>query len=126
MKTAAEWRSVVDRKEKNRLKARIAEHIDLSNGRFTDYEVTRLHNLVKSRDEYDGCSQTYHRSYKAFDSEDTYRVDESDTYTFHSDEEGIRIEQNFERNWDDGQCDTEHRSYSTARGILNLLDKLKI
>ena len=43
-----------------------------------------------------------------------------------SDEEGIRIEQNFERNWDDGQCDTEHRSYSTARGILNLLDKLKI
>ena len=126
MKTAAEWRSVVDRKEKNRLKARIAEHIDLSNGRFTDYEVARLHNLVESRDEYDGYSQTYHRSYKAFDSEDTYRVDESDTYTFHSDEEGIRIEQNFERNWDDGQCDTEHCSYSTARGILNLLDKLKI
>ena len=75
---------------------------------------------------YDGCTKTYHRSYKAFDSEDIYRVDESDTYTFHSDEAWIRIEQNFERNWDDGQCDAEHHSYSTARGILNILDKLKI
>jgi len=75
---------------------------------------------------YDGCTKIYHRSYKAFDSEDIYRVDESDTYTFHSDEAWIRIEQNFERNWDDGQCDAEHHSYSTARGILNILDKLKI
>ena len=114
----------MDRKEKNRLKAEISEQIDLGNGRYKDYEVEQLHSLVENRDAYDGQSRTYRKSYKTFDSEDTYRVEETDTYTFRSDDSGIRIEQDWTRDWDDGQHDTSHQSYNTGRGILNVLGKV--
>ena len=81
----------MDRKEKRRLKEVISKHIDLSNGRYTDYEVTQLHDLVENRDSYDGHSQSYHRSYKTFDSEDTYRVEDTNTYTFRSNDTGIHL-----------------------------------
>lgn len=116
----------MDRKEKKRLKDEIGKHIDLSNGRFTDYEVSRLHNLVEERDSYNGRTQTYRSSHKSFDSEDTYRVEDTDTYTFHSDENGISIEHEHVRDWDDGQHDTSREVARTAREILNLLEKLKI
>ena len=111
----------MDRKEKNRLKAQISEHIDLGNGRYKDSEVEQLLSIVKNRDAYDGKSSTYRKSYKSFDSEDTYRVEESDTYTFHSDESGIHIDQEWARDWDDGQHDTRHHKHSTGREILNVL-----
>lgn len=116
----------MDRKEKKRLKEEIGKHIDLSNGRFTDYEVSRLHDLVEGRDSYDGRSKTYRSSYKTFDSEDTYRVEDTDTYIFRSDEDGIRIEHEHVSDWDDGQHDVAREVTNTARGILNLLGKLKI
>ena len=116
----------MDRKEKKRLKDEIGKHIDLSNGRFTDYEVSRLHDLVEERDSYDGRTQTYRSSYKAFDSEDTYHVEDTDTYTFRSDEGGIRIEHEHVSDWDDGQHDESREVARTGRGILNLLGKLKI
>ncbi len=114
----------MDRKEKNRMKNEIGEHIDLANGRYKDYEVEQLHSLVKNRDAFDGQSRTYRKSYKTFDSEDTYRVEETDTYTFRSDDSGIRIEQDWTRDWDDGQHDVSHRSYSSGREILNVLEKV--
>lgn len=114
----------MDRKKKNQIKDGISKYIDLAKGRFTDYEVERLQDIVNRRDEYDGRSKTYTKSYRAFDSEDTYRVKETDTYTFHSDEDGIRIEQDFNRNWDDGQTDTEHHTHNTGRAILRFLEKI--
>lgn len=114
----------MDRKEKNRLKAEISEHIDLGNGRYKDQEIEQLHSLVENRDTYNGTTQTHRKSYKSFDSEDTYRVEESDVYTFRSDDTGIRIEQDWTRDWDDGQHDTEHHSHRTGREILNVLGKV--
>ena len=50
-----------------------------------------MESLVENRNNLDGTTKTYRSSYKAFDSEDTYRVEEKDTYTFHSDNKGIHI-----------------------------------
>ena len=111
----------VERKEKNRLKAIISEHIDLGNGRYKDHEVEQLLSLVENRDAYGGKSSSYSRSYKSFDSEDTYRVEETGTYIFHSDDSGIHIDQEWVRDWDDGQHDTRHHSHSTGREILSVL-----
>jgi hypothetical protein len=68
--------------------------------------------------------KTYSKSYRDFDSEDTYRVNESDTYSFHSDDSGIHIDNDWERKWDDGQTDEEHHEYSSARDILNSVAKI--
>ena len=114
----------MNRKEKERLKAEISEHIDLSNGHYKDEEVERLHSLVENRDSYNGKSRIYHDSYKAFDSKDTYRVETEDTYTLRSDESGIRIEHDSTRDWDDGQRDVDHEIFTTGREILNALGKI--
>ena len=114
----------MDRKEKSARKAKLSEHIKLGNGRFKDYEIEELEALVQNRDNLDGTTKTYRSSYKAFDSEDTYRVDEEDTYSFHSDDEGISIERDFNRHWDDGQNDSYHEVFDCARDILNLASKL--
>ena len=116
----------MDRKEKRRLKEVISKHIDLSNGRYTDYEVTQLHDLVENRDSYDGHSQSYHRTYKTFDSEDTYRVEDTNTYTFRSDDTGIHVDHEHTSDWDDGQHDASSEILRTGREILNVLGKLRI
>lgn len=114
----------MDRKEKNERKAKLSEHVHLGNGRFKDYEIEELESLVENREEYDGTSKTYRSSYKTFDSEDTYRVNEEETFTFRDGDSGIRIDRDFQRDWDDGQRDEEHESFDTARDILNLASKI--
>lgn len=114
----------MDRKEKVARKAKLSEHVNLGNGRFKDYEIEELESLVKNRDNLDGTTKTYRSSYKTFDSEDTYRVEEKDTYTFRSGKGGIQIERDFERHWDDGQNDTFREVHDTARDILSLASKL--
>lgn len=114
----------MDRKEKNERKAKLSEKIDLGNGRYKDAEIEKLESIVNDSDDLDGLSRTYRNSYKSFDSEDTYHVDEKDTYSFHNDTDGIRIERDFERHWDDGQNDTFHETYDTGRDILNNFSKL--
>lgn len=114
----------MDRKEKNARKAKLCEYVNLGNGRFKDHEIEELESLVENRDDLDGTTKTYHSSYKSFDSEDTYHVNEEDTYTFHNGKDGIYIEQDFRRLWDDGQNDVSHVNHDTAREILNLTSKL--
>lgn len=116
----------MDRKEKNERKAKLSQYLNLSNGRFTDYEIGKLESLVENRNKLDGTTKTYRSSYKTFDSEDTYRVEEKDTYTFHcdSDNDKIYIDRDFEKHWDDGQDDITHEKYDTARDILKLLVKI--
>ena len=114
----------MDRQEKNIRKAKLREYVDLGNGRFKDHEVEELEALVANRDDLNGTTKTYRSSYRTFDSEDTYRVEEKDTYTFCSDNKGIHIKQDFEKHWDDGKNDVEHKVYDTARDILRLMPKL--
>lgn len=114
----------MNRKEKSHLKSELSQYMDLSNSRFKDDEIERLMGFVQRRDEFNGETKTHRKTYKTFDSEDTYRVEETDTYTIHNDESGISIEQDFVREWDDGQVDTEHNIFNTGRSILNALDKM--
>lgn len=114
----------MDRKEKNARKAKLSEYVNLGNGRFKDDEIEELEYLVENRSNLNGTTETYNSSYKTFDSEDTYRVEEEDIYTFHGGEEGINIERDFVRHWDDGQDDISHEVYDTARDILNIASKL--
>lgn len=112
----------MDKKEKKARKAALSEYVNFGNGRFKDYEIEELESIINNRDDLDGATRTYRSSYKSFDSEDTYRVEEEYTYTFHSDDEGVHIERDFKRQWDDGQNDTSHEVYDTARDILNLIN----
>lgn len=114
----------MDKKEKNERKAKLSEHVNLGNGRFKDDEIEELEYLVENRSNLNGQSKTYRSSHKGFDSEDTYRVEEEDTYTFCDDEEGINIKRDFTRRFDDGQEDSWQDVYDTARGILNIASKL--
>lgn len=114
----------MDRKEKMARKTKLSEYVNLGNGRFKDHEIEELESLVENRDKLDGTTKTYRSSYKALDSEDTYRVEEQDTYTFRNGKDGIQVEQYFERNWDDGQKDRYHEVHDTARAILNVASRL--
>lgn len=114
----------MDRREKNARKAKLSEYVNLGNGRFKDDEIEELEYLVENRSDLDGVAKTHRSSYKTFDSEDTYHVEEEDTYSFHDDEDGINIQRDFTRHWDDGQNDTSHEVYDTARGILSIASKL--
>ena len=114
----------MDKKEKKAKKAVLSEYVNFENGRFTDYEIEELESIINNRDDLDGLSRTYRSSYKTFDSEDTYYVKEEDTYTFHSGDEGIYIERDFKKQWDDGQNDVSHEVYDTARDVLKLTSKL--
>lgn len=114
----------MDAKEKKARKKKLSEYINLSNGRFKDHEIEELESIVENRDNLDGATQTYKSSYRSFDSEDTYRVIESDTYTFHGDDNGVWIDRDWERQWDDGQLDTSHSKYDTGREILNHIHKV--
>ena len=114
----------MDRKEKSARKAKLSEYVNFGNGRFKDFEIEELESIVENRDKLDGKTKKYRSSYKTFDSEDTYRVEEEETYTFCSDDKGIHIERDFVRQWDDGQNDVSHEVYNTARDIVNLVSKL--
>ncbi|MBQ6164898.1 MAG: hypothetical protein IJK23_10540 [Clostridia bacterium] len=114
----------MDPKEKKKRKEKLSEHVNLGNSRLKDYEVEKLESLVDNREEYDGSSKTYRSSYKTFDSEDTYRVNETETFTFRGGDSGIRIDRDFQRDWDDGQRDEVHESFDTARDILTLASKI--
>ena len=114
----------MDSNEKNRMREEIGEFIDLKYGRFTDEEMERLHDLVQNRDEYDGMSSSYTHEYKTFDSEDTYRVNETNTYTFRSDENGIHVDHETVKDWDDGQHDSYTDILSKGRDILNVVGRV--
>lgn len=111
-------------KRKKARKEKLSKHINLGNGRYKDHEIEELENIVKNRKKLDGASKTFKNSYKTFDSQDTYRVKERDTYTFKNDKSGIRIDRHHERDWDDGQKDRYHETTETGRDILNFMKRL--
>ncbi len=110
----------MDRKEKNQRREKLKEYFNLDNCRLKDYEVEKLESLVENREKLDGSTISRRNSYKTFDSEDTYRVEERDTYTFRNDNSGIYIDRDYEKRWDDGQNETLHIKLDSAREILGL------
>jgi len=116
----------MDRKEKKERKEKLSQHMDLSNSRFTDYEIEKLESIVNNQETLNGQIKTKRKSYKAFDSEDRYNVDEKSTYTFCSDGSKIRIIEDYEKKYDDGQTESSHIIHDTAREILKLISDVFI
>ena len=114
----------MDRKEKQAKKSFISNAIDLANGRYKDEEVDSLYDLVKNGDKYNGTSKTYRHSFDDWCSDGKYTRNEERTYTFRSDEKGIRIEEHYKYHDDDGQSGSSVSVYSTGRDILNILGKV--
>lgn len=107
----------MDRKEKNRLREHIGEHIDVSSARLTDDEAQFLGDLVdRYDDEYRGRSETRSSSYTGWSSDGKYTRHETFTDTF-TDDVGIRADYSYKD--DDGQTGESSTETKDARGILD-------
>jgi len=114
----------MDSKEKKEKKSIIGSVIDLANGRFKDDEVETLFDIVTNRDKYIGESKTYRNSFTDWSSDGKYTRDQEYTYTLNSKNDKISIGEHYEYHDDDGQSGSEDIEHTTAREILNLLDKI--
>lgn len=107
----------MDRHEKARKRARIAEHIDVSRARLTDAEVEFLSEFVESYDdEYRGRSTSRTRNRDGWSSDGRYRREETFTDTF-MEETGIRRDYSYRD--DDGDTGGSSVEVRDARGILD-------
>ena len=109
----------MNRKEKNEIKQRIGQFLDLAGGRFTDDEVEALNDAVENRESYDGRSYTTGpRSHDSWYSGGKFTRTEQTTWTFRNGDNGIRIDEDYSYHDDDGQKGGDHKSYSTGREFL--------
>ncbi len=116
----------MDKEEKKEKKKIISEFINLSSGRFKDYEIDTLLDLVENRHKYNGRSKTYSDKFTDWCSDGKYTRWEDTTYTFNADDNRICIEVVYEYHDDDGQTGGTQTSFGTARAILNVLPYLQL
>ncbi len=114
----------MDRKEKEEKKKAIREKIDLKNGRYKDYEVDTLFDMVSNPNKYNGKKKKVRDSGRGISSDGRFWWQEESTYTIRNDDTGVRIEEDYSYKDDDGDRREAHRVYSTGREILRLIDKL--
>ncbi|MCD7752491.1 MAG: hypothetical protein LUI10_12295 [Lachnospiraceae bacterium] len=113
----------MDRKEKEAKKKIIRERIDLGNGRYKDYEVDKLVDVVSNPDKYDGRAKTIRHSGRGISSDGNYFWDDEATYTITNNESGVRI--NREYNYHDDEYNRhENNVYRTGREILTVLGEV--
>ncbi|MCD8367156.1 MAG: hypothetical protein LUC48_03925 [Clostridiales bacterium] len=110
-------------KGKKEKKDFIRGKIDLGNGRFKDYEVDKLMDMVSNPNKYEGKEKTVRDSGRGISSDGRYWWQEESTYTIKNDDTGMRIEEDYSYKDDDGDRREAHRVYKTGREILNLIDK---
>ena len=114
----------MNRKEKQMKRTRIGESLDLENAHLSDEETDLLYDIATNPEEYNGKSETEEGSYRDWGSDGYYTRKEKTTYNLYSDEEGVRIEEDYEYEDDDGQSGSSSVIYKSARGILKLISKL--
>lgn len=115
----------MNRKQKTEMKKYISDSIDLDGRRYRDDEITRLYDLVQNRDKYNGMSKTHHDSKTDKEPYGSWytRKDET-TYTFMSDERGVRINEK-QKSSIDGCPEPGHDwDYTKGRDILKFLGKI--
>lgn len=107
----------MDRNEKLRQKEYISRHVNVSNTRLKNWEVSFLVDFIERYDaDYRGHSETLRPvETMGFDRGDTYRRRSTISYTFTDD---IGIHELDEVHYDDGQNDTFPSNITDARGII--------
>lgn len=114
----------MDKKQKNQMKDRISQFIDLANGRYKDDELNCLFNLVENIDEYANTKKTYHRRFSDYSSDGKYTRTEETTYTLLNTNNRISVEKIYSYEDDDGQTGGMFDEYTTGREILRVLEKV--
>lgn len=115
-------RSTMDLKEKAQKRADVKQYVDMSNSRFKDEELNKLHNFVENKEKYNNASKTIHHRFTDWSSDGKYTRDESTTYKVVFDDGSARIlEKNVFKD-DDGFGGTHEYEHTRARDILELLD----
>lgn len=108
------------RQEKETKKKIIRTRIDLGNGRYKDYEVDKLLDMVNNPDKYDGLTRTVRHSGRGICSEGHYFWNDEAIYTIVDDETGVRIKREYSYH-DDEYNRHESNVYSMGRKILEIL-----
>lgn len=109
----------MDRNEKKRLRAEIAQQLNLSGTRLTDDEATTLKGFIDDYDKaYKGRSETRRSSHTGWSSDGKYTRDEEFTDTFTED---IGIRRDYRYQDDDGQSGESSQVVKDGRGILKFL-----
>ncbi len=92
----------MDKKERESMRQRIGEDIDLKGSRLKDSEVESLFGLVTSIDNNLGLTKTQSSTDTSISSEGKFIRTEIDTYTISRDNEGIFIDHHHENHDYDG------------------------
>lgn len=111
----------MNRKEKKMKRMRIGESLDLDNAHLSDEETDLLYDIVTNPEDYNGRSETKRRKFRDWSSDGYYTRNEETTYNLYSDEDGVRIEEDYEYEDDDGQNGNSSVVHKSARGILKLI-----
>ena len=111
----------MDKKEKQRKRSIISKALDLGGAHLKDREVDTLFDIISDSETYDGKSKTVKREFTSWCSDGKYTREEETTYTIFSDDDGVRIEEDYSFHDDDGCHGEDKRTHTTARGILGIL-----
>lgn len=111
----------MDKREKQKKRSIIAGALDLAGAHLKDAEVETLFDIVSHPDAYDGKRKTVKNSFTSWCSDGKYTREEETTYTLFSDDDGVRIEEEYGYHDDDGQSGESKRTHTSARGILGIL-----
>lgn len=114
----------MDKKERTEKKVKIGEKIKIDNAHLKDAEIDRLCDIIDNPKKYNGLFKTERNSFTDYSSEGKYRREERIKRTLKIDENGMRIEEEFNYQDDDGQKGSAEKVYDTARGVLNLLNRI--
>jgi len=111
----------MNKKEKQSKRSMIAAALNLVGSHLKDSEVNTLFDIVSTPENYDGTSKTVEKSYTSWCSDGKYTRKESTIYTLFSDDDGVRIEEDYIYHDDDGQRGGNKVIHTSARAILRLL-----
>lgn len=92
----------MDKKERESMRQRIGEDIDLKGSRLKDSEVESLFGLVTSIGDNLGRTKTMSDTYTGFSSDGKFTRTETDIYTISRDEKGFFIGHHHENHDHDG------------------------
>lgn len=114
----------MDNKTKRKLREKISKRIDLSNTRLKDSEYETLNSLIDNVDQYKGKTKTYKKNYREKDYRGNYDVEKTWNYTLESDDDGIRVREDYDYRNDDGDSHSSTTIHNSARQLLNVLRKI--
>ena len=105
-------------------RAYVGKVIDLSVGRYKDYEIDELYDFVNNQEKYSSTSEKHSRSSDGWSSDGKFTRWETTVFTFVCDDSGIYIVEDYQYHDDDGQSGGNTREHRTGREIIKVLNRI--